>query len=115
MAEAFFAMETVGGYTPFVVKLTKDEDIEHARDLLSGADQSRPHVMGRILKRPADYNPSWSFHVDPATIQFFEFAIEVCDASTQYVEDHLDEACGAFLPGCYWCPWSSQLTKEVTP
>ena len=25
------------------------------------------------------------------------------------------EACGAFLPGCHWCPWDSQLTREVTP
>ena len=31
------------------------------------------------------------------------------------VEDHLDEACGAFLPGCHWCPWSSRLVDEVKP
>ncbi|WP_420845269.1 BP74-related protein [Nocardia arizonensis] len=30
-----------------------------------------------------------------------------------YTEDHLDEACGAFLPGCFWCPWSSRLTREI--
>jgi hypothetical protein len=70
--------------------------------------------MGRIVKRPADYNPGWSFHINPDTISFFDFAIEVCDASPSYVEDHLDEACGAFLPGCYWCPWSSRLKEEIT-
>jgi hypothetical protein len=21
----------------------------------------------------------------------------------EYGEDHLDEVCGAFLPGCHWC------------
>ncbi|GAB2857045.1 hypothetical protein GCM10022221_65790 [Actinocorallia aurea] len=26
---------------------------------------------------------------------------------------HLDEACGAFLPGCHYCPWSSRLVDEV--
>lgn len=113
MAEAYFAVDTHGAPEPFVIKLTKDADIQHARDLLSGKDPSSPHIMGKIVKRPADYNPAWSFHIDPATLSFFEMAIEVCDATTQYVEDHLDEACGAFLPGCVWCPWSSRLTKEI--
>ena len=40
-------------------------------------------------------------------------AIEVCDASMQYVEDHLDEACGMLLPTCLWCPWSSKVVREV--
>ena len=94
MAEAYFAVDADRGGEQFVIKLTKDDDIQHARDLLSGKDLSRPHVMGRIAKRPANYNPAWSFHIDPATITFFDFAIEVCDATTSYVEDHLDEACG---------------------
>jgi hypothetical protein len=46
---------------------------------------------------------------DPNTITFFTVAIEVRDASIDYVEDHLDEACSAFLPG-----WSSRFTREVT-
>ncbi|MEH2433373.1 MAG: hypothetical protein V7K25_03825 [Nostoc sp.] len=41
-------------------------------------------------------------------------AIEVCDATTNYVNDHLDEVGGAFLPGLFWCPWSSQLVKEIS-
>lgn len=114
MAEAYFAVDAGGEPERFVIKLTKDADIQHARDLLSGKDMSRPHVMGRIVKRRADYNPAWSFHIDPATIAFFEVAIEVCDATTSYVEDHLDEAGGAFLPGCHWCPWGSRLTEEIT-
>jgi hypothetical protein len=111
---AYFAVQ-VAPYDPrFVVKIEDEASIQHARDLVSGKDTSRPHVLGRISKRPADYNPGWSFHIDPATIQFFDFAIEVCDASGKYVEDHLDEACGAFLPGCMWCPWSSRIVEEVT-
>jgi hypothetical protein len=39
--------------------------------------------------------------------------IEVCDAIMVYVDDLLDEACGAFLPGCFWCPWDCRLTREV--
>lgn len=42
----------------WVIKLTKPEEIQHARDLASGATTERPHVIGRIDKRPAPYNPA---------------------------------------------------------
>ncbi|MEU0432031.1 hypothetical protein ABZ153_10400 [Streptomyces sp. NPDC006290] len=47
--------------------------------------------------------------------QFADAAIEVCDATIPYVEDHLDEAGGPFFPGLYWCPRTGRLTEEVTP
>ncbi|RJL24423.1 calmodulin [Bailinhaonella thermotolerans] len=114
MAEAYFAFTQHPGQE-FVFKLTDEEKIAHARRILSGQEKDRVHVHGRILKRKESYNPNWDYHLDPDTIQFFEVAIEVCDANMQYVEDHLDEACGAFLPGCHWCPWDSRLTREVKP
>ncbi|MEU8993827.1 calmodulin-binding protein [Streptomyces caniferus] len=109
---AYFVMTDVTR-SEFVIKLTDPRKIQHARDLLSGASHSEPHVVGRIDKRPAPYNWRWSFHLRPETIDFFDFAIEVCDATTPYVEDHLDEAGGPFLPGLVWCPWTSKLVREV--
>jgi hypothetical protein len=50
----------------------------------------------------------------PDTIGFFEMQIEVCDANSNYVEEHLDEVGGSFLPKSFWCPWSSTLAAEVT-
>ncbi|MET9530792.1 MULTISPECIES: calmodulin-binding protein [unclassified Streptomyces] len=97
----------------WVIKLTKPEDIQHARDLASGKTDERPHVLGRIEKRPQPYNPRWSYNLRPDTIGFFDVAIEVCDATPSYTEDYLDEAGGPFLPGLVWCPWSSHITKEV--
>ncbi|MEU8917723.1 MULTISPECIES: BP74-related protein [Streptomyces] len=111
-AAAYFVMTDVTR-AEFVIKLTDPRKIQHARDLLSGATSSEPHVIGRIDKRPAPYNWRWSFHLRPETIDFFDFAIEVCDATTPYVEEHLDEAGGPFLPGLIWCPWSSKLLREV--
>ncbi|MET8005678.1 BP74-related protein [Nonomuraea glycinis] len=96
-----------------VLKLTDPAKIQHARELVTGITNDRPHVLGRIVKRPAPYNPRWSYHYNPETVDFFDFAIEVCDASIPYVEDHLDEAGGAFLPGLVWCPWSSRLVREI--
>jgi hypothetical protein len=97
----------------FVIELTDESKIQEARNILNGTQKDETHVLGRIIKRPAAYNPKWNFQLDPASISFFSMAIEVCDASIPYVEDHLDEAGGPFLPGLYWCPWSSRLVREI--
>ncbi|MER5648124.1 calmodulin-binding protein [Streptosporangium sp. NPDC002524] len=110
--DAYFEFTDVTRATA-ILKLTDPAKIQHARDLLSGTTTERPHVLGRIIKRAAPYNPRWSFHYNPDTIDFFDYAIEVCDATLPYVEEHLDEAGGAFLPGLVWCPWSSKLVREV--
>ncbi|EGG18404.1 hypothetical protein DFA_03898 [Cavenderia fasciculata] len=96
-------------------ELTDVKKIEHARKLLRDGDLQEVHVMGRIRKTQKEYNPHYSFHLDPDTITFFDMAIEVCDATLQYTEEYLDEACGPFLPGCFFCPWTSVLTREVKP
>jgi hypothetical protein len=97
----------------FVVKLTDPAQIEHARALVSGETTDEPHLFGRIVKSQASYNPRWSYHLNPDTVRFFDVAIEVCDSTIPYTEDHLDEAGGAFLPGLVWCPWTSRLVREV--
>jgi hypothetical protein len=101
--------------TTFTIKLTDAEQIAHARRILSGKETPARHVSGIIVKTPAPYNPPWKFHLSPESIHFFEVATEVCDATIQYVADHLAEVGGAFLPGNRWCPWSSQLVREVKP
>ncbi|MBF6295931.1 calmodulin [Nocardia amamiensis] len=111
---AFFAF-TDASEKEFIIQLVDEQRIAEARRILSGEEKMSVHVMGRIMKTPMPYNPGWNFHLDPETISFFTQAIEVCDASIMYVQDHLDEACGAFLPGCMWCPWSSRLTREIIP
>ena len=110
---AYFRITDSDGKARFVIELNDDAKIAHARRIISGEEKSKLHVMGRIIKRKASYNPQWNFYLDPNTIDFFDLAIEVCDANIEYTEDHLDEAGGAFLPGCVWCPWSSRLVDEV--
>ncbi|MEY9892451.1 hypothetical protein ABIA35_000507 [Catenulispora sp. MAP12-49] len=109
---AYFVMTDVT-HEQFVVRLDNPADIEHARELLSGETTDRPHVIGRIKPDTAPYNPRWSYHLKPETIGFFDAATEVCDATIPYVEEHLDEAGGAFLPGYVWCDWSSRLVREI--
>ena len=112
-APARFVLETPPAPDQFVIELTDESKIQQARNILNGTQKDETHVVGRIIKRPAPYNPKWSYQLDPASISFFSYAIEVCDANIGYVEYHLDEAGGAFLPGGFWCPWSSRLVKEI--
>ena len=107
----------VVGFPPqdwtFTIMLTDTARIQEARDIIHGVQTDKVRVMGTIIKAPAFYNPHWSYHLDPASIEFFEVAVEVCDAHPLYVEEHLEEACGAFLPGCVWCPCASVVIAEV--
>jgi hypothetical protein len=83
------------------------------RRILCGEERSRVHIQGTIIKEPAIYNPGWSYHLTPESIEFFETAIELCDASIQFIEEHLSEVGGSTLPGAHWCPWSSRLVEDV--
>src|SRR4030095_4324089 len=110
---AYFVFDYPPAPERFVIQLNRPEQIAHARRILSGEETEAVHVMGKVLKRSKRWNAPWSFHLAPQSIVFFAFASEVCDASIQYVEDHLDEVGGAFLPGSVWCPWGSRLLEEI--
>jgi len=97
----------------FIFELTDPAKIQEAQNILAGKETLKVHVMGKIVRSRKPYNPNFNYHLDPASISFFAVAIEVCDANMTYVEEHLDEAGGAFLPGFFWCPWDSRLTREV--
>lgn len=105
--EAYFVFKTDAGPETFVFKLTDPQRIQQARDL--AATGTRKIVAGNIIKQPVYYNSPWSYHLDPKTIGFVDFALEVCDASIRYLEDNLDIA----YPD--WCPWGSQQIKEIPP
>jgi hypothetical protein len=109
----FFEIDVEPHREVFVVKLRDPETIAHARALLAGGSDLATHVMGRIRRKPVAWNPDWSWRLGPRSVEFFEAAIEVCDASISYVEEHLDEVGGAFLPGRVWCPWGSRLLREI--
>ncbi|WP_445009399.1 BP74-related protein [Sphaerisporangium siamense] len=52
--------------------------------------RSQVSIQSVPSKRPRDftmipslatYNPGWNCHYSPATVDFFDFAVEVCDAT----------------------------------
>jgi hypothetical protein len=109
----YFKVTDGVGNNDFVIKLTDPVKIQNARDQLNNI-VPKLHITGLIIKSTVDYNPNYSYHYDPDTIDFFEYAMEVCDATFDYTEEYLDEAGGAFLPGLRLCPWISELLEEVS-
>jgi hypothetical protein len=49
MAAAYFQMED-GDKRPFVIRIEDDELIAHARQLVTGATTSKPHLQGTIFR-----------------------------------------------------------------
>lgn len=98
--------------TTFIVEFNDQNQINQARESLKGVGQ-KLHFSGKIIKGAASYNPNWQYHVDPNTISLGALYPEVCDAHPFYVAENLDAIGGSFLPDNMWCPWSSELSREV--
>ena len=107
---AYFEFQDSNG-DAFVFALKDPLKITQARNIIS--TKSGEHVSGYVLPHKASYNPDWDFELKPDSIEFFEFSTEVCDASIAYVNDHLTTVGTDFLPGNHWCPWSSELVREI--
>jgi hypothetical protein len=105
--EAYFVFRQPPRPETFVFKLTDPARIQEARNLI--ASGQRKIIAGTIIKQPVYYNPGWSFHFDPETTGFTDFAIEICDSTAPEIEDHLDSAWPQ------WCPWDSELLREIAP
>jgi len=112
-AVAYFEVSFDLGQKPFIIQLQDKDLIRHARDIVKGTEKHKVHVSGIIAKEKASYNPGWLFHLVPASISFFEVAMEVCDAAPEYVDQHLDDVGGSLLPDGRWCPWRARVVGEV--
>jgi hypothetical protein len=79
---AYFRMTDTDGVPRFTIKLEDAARIAHARAILHGQETRRIRVAGTVVKTTTPYNPYWTYHLEPASIDFFEQAIEVCDAAS---------------------------------
>jgi hypothetical protein len=83
------------------IRLTEPADIAIARRLLAG--QPAPRIPnGVVVRGDPDVNVGYSWHVDPASVEFADFTAEVCDGLPSDVER------GAITSPRY-CPWSAEV------
>ena len=92
--------EVAGGET-FKIELTTPDLIDHAQRLLQGEAISAIPI-GTVVRGEPGVNEPWSWHVDPGTLEFADFAIEVCDGLPSYVED-------GTVTSDQYCPWTATV------
>ena len=81
----------------YKIELVTPEQIEHVKELMAGSEEGRIPV-GTIVRDNPGVNAPWSWHIDPATLEFADATTEVCDGLPEYVED------GTLTSDTY-CPW----------
>lgn len=92
----------------YKIELITDEQIQHVKDLMSGATEDGRIPVGTVVRDDPGVNAPWSWHIDPKTLEFADQTIEVCDGLPQYVED------GTVTSDTY-CPWSAVPIKLEGP
>jgi hypothetical protein len=90
----------------FKIELVTPELVAHAEALLAGEEVAAIPV-GRIVRDDPSVNEPWSWHIDPATLEFADFTTEVCDGLPEYVED-------GTLTSDIYCPWIATVI-DVSP
>lgn len=85
----------------YSVELATPDLVEHAEALLAGEDVAAiPN--GLVVREPAPYNEPWSWHIDPASLEFAFVTIEVCDGIPSDVER-------GNVTSDHYCPWSATV------
>jgi len=87
----------------YKIELATPELVQHARDLLNG-EEVAAIPLGTVVRDSPGVNAPWSWHIDPATLEFAEITIEVCDGLPSYVED-------GTVTSDQYCPWSAKIVS----
>ena len=91
----------VAGDETFKIELATPELVQHAQDLLAGKDIAAI-PLGRVVRNDPGVNAPWSWHIDPATLQFAQVSTEVCDGIPSFVENET-------VTSLDYCPWSAKI------
>ncbi len=88
------------------ILLTDADDIAVAQRLLAG--EEAPSIPnGLIVRGDPGVNTGYSWHIDPASVEFADMTIELCDGLPSFVED-------GTLEGDRFCPWGARVV-DIQP
>ena len=91
----------------FKALVTGEANVRHAYELWGGAtEQALP--IGTVVRDDAGVNAPWTWHLDPATFEWADLAVEVCDGLPSYVED-------GTVTSDQYCPWSAKVIDVAMP
>ena len=85
----------------YKIRVTDPANIEIARQLLAGkTDPLIPN--GKVIRGNPDVNVGYSWHIDPASVEFADMATEVCDGLPSDVEKGI-------ITSDRYCPWAAHV------
>ena len=85
------------------IELTDPADIEIARKLLAG--EEAPGIPnGIVVRGDPSVNTGYSWHIDPASVEFADVTVEVCDGRPSDVEENE-------ITSDRYCPWDAKIVK----
>lgn len=85
----------------YKIRLTDPADIEIARKLLAG--EEAPSIPnGVVVRGDSDVNVGYTWHIDPESVEFADFTVEVCDGLPSDVEKGITTS-------DRYCPWSAEV------
>jgi hypothetical protein len=83
------------------IELTDPADIENARRLLAG-EEAPAIPNGIVVRGDPGVNTGYTWHIDPASVEFADVTVEVCDGKPSDVEDNV-------ITSDRYCPWSAKV------
>ena len=89
------------GEETFRVLVTDPANVAIVNDLLAGNEAPRiPN--GVVVRGDPSVNTGWSWHIDPATLEFADMTTGVCDGIPSYVEEDT-------ITSDRFCPWGATV------
>jgi hypothetical protein len=89
------------GNEKYRVLVVDPVNVAIAQRLLEGKDA--PHIPnGIVVRGDPSVNTGWSWHIDPASVEFADMTTEVCDGLPSFVED-------GTITSDYYCPWGAKV------
>lgn len=89
--------------------LIRDPDVIATADSLIGPGPQLI-IAGALRAGDGGFNAPWHWHLDPDSIAFADFAIELCDGCPSFVEEDLEYWIGTVNQ---YCPWSTEVLGRV--
>ena len=65
-------------------------------------------VLGKVVQGDGGFNAPWGWHLDPATVEVADAAMELCDGRPSMVQQNV----GKWIAEArVYCPWSAKVVK----
>ena len=99
-----FVVEVLG--ERFHVRATDPEAVAALRARQQSGEVSV--VLGEVKKGDGGFNAPWGWHLDPASIEVPDAAMELCDGRPSFVQKDVDKW---IAQARIFCPWSAKVVS----